>query len=59
MNVAVCGIEEALKSPSLLFTVIQSTGARTDLRDNYNCTPRRCELKSERRMCHEEPCLPK
>jgi hypothetical protein len=35
------------EDPSLVFTVIQSTGVRADLRDNYKCTPRRCALKSE------------
>jgi hypothetical protein len=30
--------------------VIESTGVRADLRDNYKCTPTWCELKSGRRI---------
>ena len=38
------------EEPSLVFTVNQITGVRADLHDNYKCAPRRCELKSGRRL---------
>ena len=50
LEVRYCGAEyrQALprgpEDPSVVFTVIHSTGVRANLRDNYKCAPRGCEL---------------